>query len=46
MLFGPRVEDMNNDDDGEVPPFFISLNIHEMVLHNTILDTGASHNPM
>lgn len=45
-FFCPRVEDKDNDDDGEVPPFFISLNIHEMVLHNTVLDLGASHNPM
>lgn len=34
VLFGPRVEDKDNDDDGEVPPFFINLNIHDMVLHN------------
>ena len=46
MLFVPRVEDKYNDDDGEAPLFFISLNIHDMVLHNTILDSGASHNLM
>ena len=32
------------DDDGDVPPFFINLNIHEMVIHNAMLDSGASHN--
>ena len=44
ILFGPRVEEKDHDDDGDVPPFFISLNIHEMVIHNAMLDSGASHN--
>ena len=38
VLFGPRVEEKDHDDDGEVPPFFITLNIHDMDLHNTMLD--------
>ena len=28
------------------PPFYISLNIHDKVLHNYLLDSGASHNLM
>ena len=32
--------------DKEVPPFYMSLNIHDMVLHNAMLDSGASHNLM
>ena len=44
ILFGPRVEEKDHDDDGDVPPFFISLNIHEMVIHNAMIDSGASHN--
>ena len=43
ILFGPRVE---NQDEDEVPPFYISLRIHNMFLHNTMLDSGASHNLM
>ena len=43
FLFGPRVEE--NDDD-EVPPFYISLNVHDMILHNAMLDSRASHNLM
>ena len=39
MIFGPRVEDKDNGDDGEFCPFFIGLNIHDMVLHNTMLDS-------
>ena len=44
ILFGPRVG--NNNDDDEVPPFFISLNVHNMILHNVMLDSEASHNLM
>jgi hypothetical protein len=29
-----------------VPPFYVSLNIHEKTLHNFMLDFGASHNLM
>ena len=46
ILFGRRVEEKYHDDDGEVPQFFISLSIHDMVLHNTMLDSGASQNLM
>ena len=47
ILFGPRVEDKDQDkEDGDVPPFYISLNIHEMIMHNAMLDSGASHNLM
>ena len=41
IFLGPRVEDEQNE---EVPPFYVSLNIHDMTLHNAMLDSGASHN--
>jgi hypothetical protein len=44
ILFGPRVEE--SGDDGDVPPFYVSLKIHDMTLHNAMLDSGASHNLM
>jgi hypothetical protein len=44
ILFGPRVEE--NGDTEEVPPFYVSLKIHDMNLHNAMLDSGASHNLM
>jgi hypothetical protein len=44
ILFGPRVEECG--EDGDVPPFYISLKIHDMTLHNAMLDSGASHNLM
>ena len=37
VLFGPRVEERDFEEDGDVPPFYISLNIHEMILHNAML---------
>ena len=47
ILFGPRVEDKDQDkEDGDVPPFYISLNAHEMILHNSMLDLKAIHNLM
>jgi hypothetical protein len=44
LLFGPEVE--GQTDNGFVPPFYISLNIHDKTLHNAMLDSGASHNLM
>ena len=44
LLFGPEV-------DGKtvvtgVLPFYISLHIHDKILHNAMFDSGASHNLM
>lgn len=35
-----------SNKDENVPPFYVSLDIHEKVLHNCLLDSGASHNLM
>ena len=35
-----------SDKDENVPPFYVSLDIHEKVLHNCLLDSWASHNLM
>lgn len=43
IMFGPRVESSQEDD---VPPFYISLRIHNLFLCNAMLDSGASHNLM
>jgi hypothetical protein len=42
ILFGPRDEESSDAD--EVPHFYVSLNIHDMNLHNAMFDSGASHN--
>ena len=43
IVLGPRVEDIDEED---VPPFYVSLNVHDMILHNVVLDSRASHNLM
>lgn len=42
IVLGPMIED--RDDNS--PPFYISLNIHDKILHNCLLDSGTSHNLM
>ena len=43
IVFGLKIA---NVDDDEVPPFYLSLNVHDMIVHNAMLDSGASHNMM
>ena len=38
MNLGPMIEDLKDS----CPPFYISLNIHDKVLHNCLLDSRAS----
>ena len=40
VVFGPHVEEL----DSTTPPFYVSLVIHDFLLHNYMLDSGASHN--
>ena len=42
VILRPMIEEM----DESCPPFYISLNIHDNILHNCLLDSGASHNLM
>jgi hypothetical protein len=42
VILGPFVEDR----DDSSPPFYTSLNIHDKVLQNCLMDSGASHNLM
>ena len=42
VVFGPHVEEI----DPSTPPFYVSLVIHDLLLHNCMLDSGASHNLM
>ena len=30
--------------EGGIPSFYVSLNIHDKILHNAMFDSGASHN--
>jgi ribonuclease HI len=42
IILGPMVEYR----DDSFPPFYTSLNIHDKVMHNCLMDLGASHNLM
>jgi hypothetical protein len=44
IMFDPKIEYINDTED--VPPFYISLGIRNLYLHNAMLDFGSSHNPM
>lgn len=44
LIFGPEVNEKSID--GGVPPFYVSLNIHDKILDNAMFDSGASHNLM
>ena len=35
IVLGPRVE---YTDEEDVPPFYVSLSVHDMILHNEMLD--------
>ena len=43
IILGPKIEEKMDED---IPPFYLSLNICDMILHNALLDSGASHNLM
>ena len=43
IVFGSKIE---NVDGEEAPPFHQILNIHDMIVHNAMIDSGASHNLM
>jgi len=44
LLFGLEVD--GKPQEGGVPPFYVSLNIYDKILHNAMIDLGASHNLM
>ena len=45
IILGSKIDSVDNKYE-EVPPFYMSLNVHDMMLHNAMLDLGASHNLM
>jgi hypothetical protein len=42
IIVGPHIKDGSNAS----PPLYIYLNIHDKILHNCLMDLGASHNVM
>jgi hypothetical protein len=44
IMFGPWAQTSVKSE--YIPPFYISLTIHDMFLHNAMFDSSASHNLM
>jgi hypothetical protein len=42
IMFGPHIENAKDT----VAPFYITLTVHDHLIHNCMLDSGASHNLM
>ena len=42
IIVGPHIEDGSDAS----PHFYISLNVHENILHNCLMESRASHNVM
>ena len=36
ILFGPHVDESTDED---VPPIYVSMNIHNSILHNAMIDS-------
>ena len=43
IILGHKIEERDRE---EVPPFYLILNVHDMIWHNAMLYSGASHNLM
>jgi hypothetical protein len=42
VTIGPHIQDGSDAS----PPFYIFLNVHDKILHNYLMNSGASHNVM
>ena len=45
IIFSPKTFHQP-DDKYDYPPFYTTLTVHDQMLHNYLLDSGASHNLM
>ena len=46
IFIGSALEEKTENEASASPPFYITLTIHEQMIHNCVLDLGASHNLM
>ena len=46
ITVGSKTFDQPNDNSEYPPPFYVTLLVHEQLVHNCLLDSGASHNLM
>ena len=45
-FIGSALAEKTESDASAAPPFYITLTIHDQMIHNCLLDSGASHNLM
>ena len=46
IIIGSALSDNPKDDSNSSPPFYITLIVHDQMIHNCLLDLGACHNLM
>ena len=46
ITVGSNTFDQPNDNSEYPPPFYVTLSVHEQLVHNCLLDSRASHNLM
>ena len=46
IIVGSKTFDQPDDNSEYPSPFYVTLTVHEQLLHNCFLDSGASHNLM
>ena len=44
IFIGSALAEKTENEAGASPPFYITLTIHEQMIHNCLLDSWASHN--
>ena len=46
IFIGSTLADKTESDSNSSPPFYITLTIHDQMIHNCLLDSGSSHKLM
>ena len=46
IFIGSALAEKTENQASASPPFYITLTVHEQMIHNCVLDSGASHNLM
>ena len=46
IIVGSKTFDQPDDNSEYPPPFYVTFSVHDQLLHNCLLDSGASHNLM
>ena len=46
IFIGSVLADKTESDSNSSPPFYITLTIHDQMIHNCLLDSGSSHKLM